>query len=39
VQVVAKDPEKVGAAIHQMIRDFSDQGISVQGVLLVQWIN
>lgn len=39
VQVMAKDPEKVRAAIHHMIRDFSDQGISVQGVLLVQWIN
>lgn len=39
VQVVAKDPEKVRAAIHHMIRDFTHQGISVQGVLLVQWIN
>lgn len=39
VQVMVKDPEKVRAAFNRMTRHFTDQNISVQGILLVQWIS
>ena len=39
VQVVSKDPERVRTAFEIMTRNFIDQGICVQGVLLVQWIS
>jgi 3-hydroxypropionyl-CoA synthetase (ADP-forming) len=38
VQVVASDPDNVRAAFGRMLRDFTDQGIHVHGILLVEWI-
>ncbi|MGD9215464.1 MAG: acetate--CoA ligase family protein [Desulfobacteraceae bacterium] len=39
VRVVSKHPERVREGFEQMTRNFRDQGIRVQGVLLVQWIS
>lgn len=39
VQVVAKTLGKVQAAFDDMTRNFSGQGVSVEGILLVQWID
>ncbi len=38
VQVVGRSPDKVRAAFSRMKADFSEQGIAIQGALLVQWI-
>ncbi len=38
VRVVANAPDRVRAAVERMLADFADQGVAVQGVLLVQWI-
>lgn len=38
VQVVANNPAKVRAAFRRMYQDFTEQGVHVQGILLVEWI-